>query len=152
MLVTVPYMKTSEPLVDIFGIAMRVTPKARLREFHSYYAQLFNLGKLNLLVPIADLLYFVENGYLSPQSASYFLAGRASEKQSYALALFQGFEELSRSYGLKPFKILQSWQKTKVGKVENTFLFPLAELASNDSFEAETAPYRNQDVKDLQKL
>ena len=143
-------MKTTEPFTDIFGIAMFSTQRARLHEFSRMVSVLSRIGLYNPQKSFWKLRFYVEVGLLSPQSASYFFAGRAS---SFQVALLDSCVSLIQDWKQSEvIKFLNSWQKTKVGKVENTFLFPLAELASNDSFEAETACYRNQDVKDLQKL
>lgn len=129
-------MSYQDPYKDIFGVAQFRTSEARLKEFHSFYAQLYNLGLLNLQFSVTSLLFHIERGFLSPQSASYFLAGRASSVQVDKFRLFSSMYDFLREKGFTDFQILKSWQQTKTSavEVENTFLFPLAELDCSEDF------------------
>lgn len=137
---------------DIFGITMHVTVKARENEFSRFIAVLDNLGLFKPQFSIVDLKFWVKLGIISPQSASYFVAGRAS---SYACLKLQTFVRSLRCCDMSPgtiFKLLQKWQKLNVFETENTFLFPLAELDCDAGFDDERLSYENVDFKDLKLL
>lgn len=137
---------------DIFGITMYVTVKARENEFSRFISVLDNLGLFRPQFSIIDLKFWVKLGILSPQSASYFVAGRAS---SYACLKLQTFVRSLRCSDMSPgtiFKLLRKWQKLNVFETESTFLFPLAELDCDAGFENVRLSYGNVEYNDLKLL
>lgn len=138
--------------VDIFGVPAQVTREARLNEWRRIVVSYDRISKHVFVsaFPLAELTTYVGEGFLSPQTASYFLFGRVSLAHVLHLDAFSSFwQSCVDSHVLNSFKIKSKWyRKIGVGPDGSTFLFPLEELVSKDDplesrFEFERDEYYN---------
>ena len=140
--------------VDCFSQPIEYkTTEARLRNLYELCNKLQNLDLLNIPdhLTYADIVSLVSAGALSIRSASYFLSGRTTVKQNEFLLNFFGF--CLSKVGLSMSKVFELWQKQENVVPENTFLFPLAELASKDEdFSSDVERYKDTNLLDLKEI
>lgn len=145
-------------LYDIFSVPIASTRESRSIEWSNLIQIIYRLrltGKNQY--SFAELNHLVLDGFLSAQSASYFLLGKASLKQIVLLDRFMEFRDMCMSQlFLSSSKILSLWQDKNDVEMENTFLFPLEELDSSVNagldFTSEIEQYNDCDLRELQKL
>lgn len=148
-------MKNS--VVDLFGNPQYVSESARKSEWSRIISQMLALNLLRQGYLFADLNTCVLYGFVSPQSASWLLSGRAP---AHAYVLFESFLEFLRNYEscfgyVVRFDLVRLWSRKNLVNVEvNTFPFPLEELASkkDTSFEVEKSVYNSVSLLDLQVI
>lgn len=117
-------------MYDIFSVPIYKTETARLNELKEVVKSICDLDLWCPIVEFYKVTDLVCRGFLSARSASYLLTGRVTPHQANYFFKFLAFYE-SFELSELDFKIKELWQKTEK-EVENTLLFPLAELASND--------------------
>lgn len=113
---------------DIFGVPLEyATETTRKKRWSAYISKLSELTKVDISRTFHNSIYEIYNcvflGFLSFQSASYFLLGRFTPMQDKYLRTFNDF--LYQNQGLKLAKIHVLWQGQKNVVPANTFLSPL---------------------------
>lgn len=141
-------------LCDIFSVPIYSDRKFRQKDWNNACACISRLGLTgNCQYSFAELHLLVLDGFLSAQSATYFLSGRASLKQVAMLDAFIAFkDDLVYNQHWPSSRILQLWQKNNAVEMENTFLFPLVELDSSNDFTKDLESYNNVSLVELQKI
>lgn len=121
--------------LDIFEMPIKRSREAREKEFRDLVHQMQNLNLIKCPQYLGKLSFLCAAGYLSGRVASYFLAGRVSAVDRNVLSYFLNFlNDYEESEMVdKSLFYLSTWHNSVKDVVtENTFLFPLAELASKD--------------------
>lgn len=140
-------MRKSFEFLDIFEFPIKRTREAREREYKDIVRQLQNVGSLSCPHYLGKLAFLTSAGYVSGRVASYFLAGKVTSVQKNVLSYFMNFlNDYSEDEMVsKSLFYLSSWHNViKDVVVENTFLFPLAELACNDCLATDFVSERNE--------
>lgn len=140
---------------DIFGVPLDYGSEVtRRRRFPSYVWKLSELLKVDITRTFHNSIYEIYNcvflGFLSFQSASYFLLGRYNPTQDKYLRTFNDFLQSNQNFSLS--KIHALWQGKQTIVPANTFQSPLVELASDllskYSFLEERSRYHSVNVHD----
>lgn len=122
---------------DIFGIPIWKTQQAQKNEFVRLVHQIskcgLNLDKSFDFLTIQTLVY---SGFLSCQTASYFLTGRFSKLQEFYLREFIKFlNDFVTINGFSFSKIHRLWlQEKRAVPDASSFVFPLEELGFSFEF------------------
>lgn len=122
--------------LDIFGVPLEYSlERTRKMRFTSYISKLAEYTKTDISKTFKNSQYEIYNcvflGFLSFQSASYFLLGRFTPAQDDFLRSFNDF--LLSNNGCSVSKIHVLWQDLKKPVPANTFLSPLVAPVSNVS-------------------
>lgn len=122
-------------MYDIFGVPVWKTGQAIRNEFVRLIQSLtrLSLRDKNNTFDFLTIQTLVYSGFLSSQSASYFLSGRFSPAQELYLRSFIKFlNDFTMLNGYSFSKIRDLWlQRTEKEAPVASFVFPLEELGCN---------------------
>lgn len=138
-------MRTNIEYLDIFHQPIKRTFEARSKEFARLVNDMNNSNLIKRPEWLGEFAYLCQAGYVSARVASYFLADKVQPHHRNVLSSFLNFlkdYEAIKDYTdivTHSLNYLALWSHVNSVAVENTFLFPLEELAFSDPLSVDFA-------------